>query len=153
METDTNRFVGETCRWLSWRFLSFRRKTTAELAAPSASDELQGWSLGVSRENEMPMGWWWHLWHQTSDSFQDPWAVLHCCFPKGIWSCLLEMSSIPNTGLPFFLETESQLWPLKSSLSVSCGELYPCGMCVSNTEHLSSLSSIWMAGINWQGIA
>lgn len=26
-------------------------------------------------------------------------------------------------------------------------------MCVSGAEHLSSLSSIWMVGINWQPIA
>lgn len=52
METGTRTFVGETCRWISWRFLAFRRKATAELAAPSERNELQGWSLGIIREDK-----------------------------------------------------------------------------------------------------
>lgn len=52
METDAHGFVDETCRWISWRFLAFRKKAADEPAAPSESDELHGWSLGVIRENK-----------------------------------------------------------------------------------------------------
>lgn len=123
-------FVGETCTWISLRFLDFETKATAEMAALSESNELQGWSLGVIRENK------------NGCEKMPPVAADFWQFPRSLDSFTLLFSKIELifTGD----ELHPKLWlvffPFPLNLRSNRWSSDPVCLCVSDAERLPSLS-------------